>query len=442
MGPQYTTCVEPSQFKDLNKGYLALLVGVLAVGGLLAVFTGGLSLIASAAAFFEALRYVLDWLLNGKLVCLHRDGVKYGCECSNWGGTTVCAIGEVFDTEQVGEDKNEIEDLDDDYSINLALYPFDMKTFASAGFISSDEWVWEDDFVPYKQQVMALGTANPAQGDLLTRVPGMPKEKEVAKFGYLRTGVYFDTSEDYIPWTDVVGRDYGSIAGDAVDLTSEIPEVVEAAKWEIFKLLHADQKPRKFSVPVLHCEFEGSRTADVLDSIEGFPFGKKFCKKNWFTGLICKLVAALAAPFLLAKMVEAWTGNTEGSTGPALVGGGEISPKETVIVRGSWVFDAGHEGWNEVHAVRIVQKLPGVPSDPDGFKDYLARWCALLSEVPAGRDQPGVMMPPAPGPSTQVADAQERPENQWICHPAVDGCVSEPERKPEPDSPPTPPPIG
>jgi hypothetical protein len=73
------------------------------------------------------MRYILDFMLNGKLICLHRSAGE--CQCSS-DNTTVCAIGEIADTEAVGEDKNPVEDIDNDYAINLILAPYNMKEFA------------------------------------------------------------------------------------------------------------------------------------------------------------------------------------------------------------------------------------------------------------------------------------------------------------------------
>jgi hypothetical protein len=56
-------------------------------------------------------------------------------------------------------------------------------------------------------------------------------------------------------------------------------------------------------------------------------------------------------------------------------------------VRGDWVYDAGHAGWNEVHPVRHVQRLDNVPPEfhgataatrdlVDRFKrEVLDPWC-------------------------------------------------------------------
>jgi len=105
-----------------------------------------------------------------------------------------------------------------------------------------------------------------------------------------------------------------------------------------------------------------------------------------------------------------------------LQGGGTVSSKEWVVVRGRWTFDSGHDGWNEIHATRIVQKIDraDVPMDPNGFRDYWKRWCTRLSEVPQVID---AGLHPLTPEQQAVADNQAQPENQWVMHPEVDGCV-------------------
>jgi len=192
-GPQYTSCVEPKHFSPPNTALIVAL-GVLIVGGLAtALASFGVGALVAIASLVQLLRYVLNFMLNGKLVCLHRDPAQ-GCHCGN-GGNTVCAIGEVADTENVGEDKNPIEDIDNDYGVNLMLAPFDIKKFAANG---------ED-----KVKNLALAT-DPAlpQGDLLRLQPNMPLEDGQPMWtGYFRTMVVAQTSGEYHAWTELFGRE-------------------------------------------------------------------------------------------------------------------------------------------------------------------------------------------------------------------------------------------
>ena len=135
------------------------------------------------------------------------------------------------------------------------------------------------------------------------------------------------------------------------------PDLKARIRWADYVQANKDRNPIRFSAPVLHCEFEGSRTHDMLAALEGFPFGSSFCNKNWFTKLVCKVIAAVLAPVVLAAVALAWARNTKGSIDPANADGGIIGPTNNVVVRGSWTFDTGHSGWNEIHAVRVVQRI-------------------------------------------------------------------------------------
>ncbi|HYN19623.1 MAG TPA: hypothetical protein VE078_01585, partial [Thermoanaerobaculia bacterium] len=121
---------------------------------------------------------------------------------------------------------------------------------------------------------------------------------------------------------------------------------------------------------------------------------------------------------------------------------------DPIVVRGRWAYDGGHDGYNEIHAVRTVQKtLP--PPDAAGFVAFHDAWCAELSKVPPSpppdRDSgatpppkvpppPPVAPPPTMTPSQQHTwKAQQRDENRWVYHPAIDGCL--------PESAPPPPPL-
>jgi hypothetical protein len=326
----------------------------------------------------------------------------------------VCAIGRVVDTEAVGEDKNPIEDVDNDEAMNLVLYPFRMAEFA-------------DDPPPGKTMAeanLAWATRMSApQGDLLRRPEPPLKRKDgndLPYVAYFRTIVFSQAWGSWKAWTEVVGRDYGWFGIIGPDQQQE---------WGKYQKLYSHERPKLASVPVLHCEFEGSRIRDVLGAIEVFSFGGSWCKKNWFFRALCTILQTLFAPLALLAALAAWAAASDGKIGDALEGGGTVGPKDDVIVKGRWAYDGGHEGWNEMHATRIVQKIENVPADDGLFDDFLKRWCDRLSEVPHA-DPPGTR--PQDANAGATFDAQARPENAWVLHPAIDGCTPEPEPDPRP----------
>lgn len=403
MGPQHTSCVEPAKFAQPDKVVIGIWAAIAAAGGIAAVLVSPLLIFVSLAAATQALRYVLEWMLHRKLVCLHRDHSATDCICSG-DTTTVCAIGRVIDTEAVGEDKNLVEDVDNDEAINLALYPFRMADFAA-------------DPPPGKAAheanlEMASAPGKP-QGDLIR--PPSPAlqgaDGELPYVAYFRTVVFSQVYGTWKAWTEVVGRDYGYFGIIGPD---------QAQEWGTYQKLYSHEKPKLVSVPALHCEFEGARIRDMLDAINAFSFGGSWCKKNWFFGILCAVLQSILASLPLLAALAAWAAAADGKISDAVEGGGTVGPKDDVIVKGRWVYDGGHEGWNEIHATRIVQKVENVPADPASFDGFLKRWCARLADVPHA-DPPGTRPADAPGAAT--FDAQARPEHRWVLHPAIDGCA-------------------
>ncbi len=408
-GPQYTTCVEAADFSTPSTAILATLGALTVVGGIAALFSAGIGALIAIASLVQLLRYVLDFMLNGKLICLHRTSAD--CNCGD-AGNTICAIGEVADTEDVGEDKNPIADVDNDYGMNVILAPFNMRGFASNNVGLSTAAF--PDAVKDKNYIIAAATTQP-QGDLLHRElpPPVAAEGDLKGTGYFRTMIGVDSGE-YHAWTEIIGRDYGWFGIVGPDQKKQWSDYVLDPK-------NAVQHPKRFPVPVLHCEFEGTRIRDMLDAIEAFSFGGKWCKSNWFTRALCTVLQTIFAPLALIAVGIAWAAAKGGADTDAVVGGGHVASKDWVVVRGRWAYDGGHSGWSEVHATRIVQKVNSydVPTDVLGFRAYQKRWCERLSEVPHV-DVPGVH--PLTPEQQAVADNQGAPEHQWVLHPEIDGC--------------------
>jgi hypothetical protein len=409
LGPQYTSCVEAKDFEPLNKVYVGVLLAAAAGGSIAALFSGGIGLVIAIPALVEAIHYTADWMLNGKLICLHRDAAKM---CGDH--EMVWAIGEVADTEDVGEDKNPIEDIDNDFAMNVILAPFDMMAFGDSADKNLElATVGVQPIPPPKPPF-------PEQGDLLSEQPGMPKFS-----GYFRTMIVTMSDQKYRAWTEIVGRDYGwaGIIG---------PDQQKAWSDYVLDPANAWLLPEKRSVPVLHCEFEGSRIKDVLAATNAFGPSSKWCKKSWFTKFVCKVIQVLASPIILILIAKAWATANDGDAADALEGGGTVSSKDQVIAGGRWTYDGGHSGYNEFHATRIVQKIAYVPKDPAGFADFHQRWCKEQGRVPhtdpAGNSGPGTTpqgAPPGPPLTPEQRDTydnQQKPENLWVLHPTVDGC--------------------
>ena len=81
---------------------------------------------------------------------------------------------------------------------------------------------------------------------------------------------------------------------------------------------------------------------------------------------------------------------------------------DIIYVQGAWVFDPWHTGWNEIHPVKVCMRLGTWDGDWDVQPPEIILRVRAQFELAAN-------------PVTQAA--QQRPENRWVVHPALDGCA-------------------
>ncbi len=377
----YTSCVQPDDYQnlDLTDEEIFAVLGV--VG---AVFSGGITLVLTLLSSLSALEKTLDWMLNGKLICLGGDR---------------CAVGTVASFETV-QDKPFPDNVDDDFSINLMLYPFSVQAF-----------VGQPSYYPVSSPAWA-GSAS------CTLV-------EHSEQGVLVTPVSTFTNAQK--------------AREADDISWYAPYDASLQPIDVYQLDNYTSQPSGATdVPVQHCECEGSRIHDLLAFLEGLGSlgtGGGLC--NWaplgipIGHVICTIVQAALLPVTLAGLVAAWFGASDGNPDDARTdpNGGELAISDIIAVTGRWSYDAAHTGWNEFHPVKTIQKVD--PASAAGGGDLAQLWCTLLSVVPPPDGTPTTMTPAQLG----TLNAQGQPENQWTIHPAVDGCVGS--ISPPPQPPPT-----
>jgi len=186
---------------------------------------------------------------------------------------------------------------------------------------------------------------------------------------------------------------------------------------------------------VLHCEFEGNRPCTFCDAAKAAvviaTIAAVICAIPIIGWIACAIAAAVAAVALVILLLAGWFGADDGDPSHQAVnpGDGDLNtPNEAghggdyVVITGDWVYDAGHDGWNEIHPSRTVQKIHGAPywqrgSSEEALKNFelvLNDWCERVGE--------------ATSPLTQ--SQQQRPEHQWTLHPAIDGCQPEGSQEP------------
>ncbi|NJM74648.1 MAG: hypothetical protein HC852_01445 [Acaryochloridaceae cyanobacterium RU_4_10] len=180
---------------------------------------------------------------------------------------------------------------------------------------------------------------------------------------------------------------------------------------------------RKY-VKYLHCEFEGSGIYDRLQALYG---------------IVATLLLALAIPgfwivsiilgllLIFGKGIFGSKGQS-GSGTPLDVGvnPGSLDGGAIVVVTGSWIYDSGHAGWNEIHPVTACQVIGYMPEGgwsaftftdkatglvftldtPDNVNRLRDFWCGILKGATDAED----------------GGSRNNPVNDWVIHPAVDGC--------------------
>jgi len=270
-----------------------------------------------------------------------------------------CTIGRIMEIIPVGADKSGFEEMDDDFTLNILPSPHS-PVEVRAEVTASD---------PYQGPYLVAQTASTSHG-----------------LGFAGVSVKFD----------------------------DIPHDTD----------------------VFHVEVKGCRVHDVCAVLKVLSFGAPvvgaICSIPLIGWLVCAIAAAIWLAITAAAVAIAWAATHVGDINdvydPAagkLTAANERTGEDgdVILVRGDWVYDAGHSGWNEIQPIRHVQKLTEV-IDPrframgkadaalvaDFKKEVLDPWCYRVAE---GTD---------PG----VKDAQNDPENKWRIHPRIDGCTREP----------------
>jgi len=266
----YTSCVQLQDYRNPPVGEVA---AVLADIGLLLLAP----VVFGPAVWFE-IREVLEYMLNGKHICL---------------GDDLCAIGQVIRFETPG-DKSFLESIDNDFSINLFLSPNTLEDFINLNF---------DDANKEAQHGF--------QGNLISDQSGMPvpcqAEDDLSGHPLRFMGYPY-------PRNPVRAYEIG-------DYTVPFPGTV--------------------NVPFLHLECEGSRVHDMLQTLKDVNgFGTDICDVE-ILGLPIGRVAGsildtLFAPIVLGIFIAAWFHAKDGNADDIRDGGlpGGLKPGNIIAVTG------------------------------------------------------------------------------------------------------------
>jgi len=338
-------CVPKDAYTPLQATTMGIIAGVL-IGGSLLIdpLLGAVAGALIIAAIWDLCRF----LHGGKLVCLEEK---------------VCVIGKVMEFIDVWEDKDYLERMDDDFSINILL--------------------------------------SPHTGDPATEVHTEPAT--------------LTTDHNYIVTEDKVQG----------HLITEQPALIPAG-------IGYEQESHEGNT--LHCEIKGCGVHDMCIALKIIGVAAAVAAAGCgFLGPLGCLLALLLIALIALIVHEIITQNTHHGHQDDVLdpASGTVVEGDVVLMKGDWVMDTGHAGWNEIHPVRYLLKLTdeidpkylGMNTDAAGDllkadaslieafkKEVLDIWCGLAKEA----DDP------------IVVEAQKDPLNGWGIHPCIDGCEEPP----------------
>jgi hypothetical protein len=182
-------------------------------------------------------------------------------------------------------------------------------------------------------------------------------------------------------------------------------------------------------VKMLHCEFEGSGIRNMLVwanltlalliaalvlLLAAGPIGY----------IIATILWILAALLGVGEIINYFNPLNVGSPADVDHNKGELNPGDLVIIKGDWIYDSLHVGWNEIHAVHDCQIIipaalnpgGGWPADigmglgldsPPRIQEAVDFWCNALDEATIAQEN----------------GSQDNPSLNWVIHPVIDGCT-------------------
>ena len=134
-------------------------------------------------------------------------------------------------------------------------------------------------------------------------------------------------------------------------------------------------------------------------------------------GWIACLIAGLVAAAILAIAAAVALGERGSPTDVNSELDELHSYRDVLVVKGTWVYDSAHTGWNEIHPIKQCQRIDnsggGLTGWPSDIEARAKRWCAALDDAQ----------------TNATTTAQALPENQWVIHPVIDGCRPDDRRR-------------
>ena len=164
----------------------------------------------------------------------------------------------------------------------------------------------------------------------------------------------------------------------------------------------------------LHSEFEGSGIRNLL---------------AWAHVVLALLIALLLVPYpfnviilWLLSVISVFAGTTAvfdpwnpGDPADIDPNLGTLKNGDLVVLKGDWVYDSLHDGWNEIHAIHACQRIgeidPAADWPPEmsttvGVQQLVDEWCRSIADAEEAEED----------------GSRDDPVNHWEVHPLIDGC--------------------
>jgi hypothetical protein len=175
----------------------------------------------------------------------------------------------------------------------------------------------------------------------------------------------------------------------------------------------------------LHAEFEGAGNYQLMQMAQGmmgfaiaaifacvflpFPADVIVSLGLGFLALLGFLLGAIVSKF--ARPGSPSDVNPEINSLQTMTGPGENNQgvgADVVYIRGTWVYDPLHSGWNEIHPIKVCTSMGKWNGDwsIQCNNDIILRLRKAFQDAQ----------------SDETRGNQSRPEHQWQVHPSLDGC--------------------
>ncbi|HEV2805724.1 MAG TPA: hypothetical protein VGW57_12430 [Chthoniobacterales bacterium] len=179
-------------------------------------------------------------------------------------------------------------------------------------------------------------------------------------------------------------------------------------------------------VKALHCEFEGSGIRNllawasvVLALLIALQVILLIPGLGWLVPILLWLISVLSVFAGTTALLDPLNPGDPTDIDTSL---GTLAARDIVVVKGDWIYDSLHHGWNEIHAVHACQKICARmedgktwPADIGGgfgldtdekVKAAVEKWCDAIEDAEHCED----------------GGSRDDPAQNWIVHPLVDGC--------------------